>query len=196
MRHRGQRLTAFLAPALLLALLLTGCAKRPATTAVSAPAPTPPPAAPAATPSPSRAVTEPPRPAPPGGAGEQRAAVRPSPAEFAETGDLKDVHFDFDKYEIRPGDAKVLDANAVWLKSNPDQVILIEGHCDERGTNEYNIALGDRRAKATTNYLVAQGVPQNRISVISYGEERPLCTAHNEDCWAKNRRAHFLVKRR
>ena len=198
MRHRRLHLTAFLAPALLLALLLSGCAKRPATTSMATPAPTPPPAALAAPPAPARAVAEPPRPAPttPGGGGELRAAAQPSPSEFAATDALKDIHFDFDKYEIRPGDVKILDANAAWLKASQDRVILIEGHCDERGTNEYNIALGDRRARATMNYLVAQGVQQNRISTVSYGEERPICTAHSEDCWAKNRRAHFLVKRR
>jgi peptidoglycan-associated lipoprotein len=74
--------------------------------------------------------------------------------------------------------------------------VLIEGHCDERGTNEYNLALGERRAKATMNYLVGQGVQANRITIISYGKERPTCTEHSEACWAKNRRAHFLVKAR
>jgi peptidoglycan-associated lipoprotein len=108
---------------------------------------------------------------------------------------LKDIHFDFDKYDIRPGDAKVLDANAAWLKTN-NNLVLVEGHCDERGTNEYNLALGERRAKATMNYLVAQGVQANRITIISYGKERPVCTEHNEACWARNRRAHFLVKAR
>lgn len=82
------------------------------------------------------------------------------------------------------------------MKANPRSVILIEGHADERGTNEYNLALGERRAKAAMNYLVAQGVPANRITVISYGEERPLCTERTEDCWARNRRVHFLVKPR
>jgi len=116
------------------------------------------------------------------------------PREFSPTEALRDVHFDFDKYEIRPGDAQVLDGNAKWLKANPRVLILIEGHCDERGTNEYNLALGERRAKATMSYLVSQGIQANRVSLISYGKERPLCAEHNEDCWAKNRRAHFLVK--
>ena len=74
--------------------------------------------------------------------------------------------------------------------------MLIEGHCDERGTNEYNLALGERRAKATMNYLVAQGVQANRITIISYGKERPVCTEKNEACWTQNRHAHFLVKAR
>ena len=109
--------------------------------------------------------------------------------------ELKDVFFDFDKYDIRPGDGKILDANAAWLKSN-DNLVLIEGHCDERGTNEYNLALGERRAKSTMNYLVSQGIQASRITIISYGEERPVCTEKTEECWAKNRRAHFLVKPR
>ena len=125
----------------------------------------------------------------------KRPATPPRPSEFRETENLKDVFFDFDKYDIRPGDAKVLDTNAAWLKTN-NSLVLIEGHCDERGTNEYNLALGERRAKATMNYLVGQGVQANRITIISYGKERPICTEHTEACWAKNRRAHFLVKAR
>src|SRR5947208_1647334 len=120
--------------------------------------------------------------------------VRPAPREFVAIPELRDIHFDFDKYDIRPGDARTLDANAAWLKASASQLLLVEGHCDERGTNEYNVALGDRRAKAAMNYLVAQGVRANRITVISYGEERPLCTEHNEACWSQNRRAHFLVR--
>ena len=118
----------------------------------------------------------------------------PAPSEFVASPALKDIHFDFDKYDIRPGDAKILDENAKWMKANTNTLILIEGHCDERGTNEYNLALGERRAKATMNYLVSQGIAATRITVISYGEERPLCTEKNEGCWIHNRRAHFLVK--
>ncbi len=120
----------------------------------------------------------------------------PAPSEFVASPALKDIHFDFDKYDIRPGDAKILDENAKWMKANMNTLILIEGHCDERGTNEYNLALGERRAKATMNYLVSQGIAATRITVISYGEERSLCTEKNEGCWAQNRRAHFLVKSR
>jgi peptidoglycan-associated lipoprotein len=109
---------------------------------------------------------------------------------------LRDVFFEFDRYNIRPVDAKVLDRNAAWLKENQTQLVLIEGHCDERGTSEYNLALGERRAKAAMGYLVAQGIQANRITIISYGKERPSCTEHTEACWAKNRRAHFLVKAR
>jgi peptidoglycan-associated lipoprotein len=120
----------------------------------------------------------------------------PRPSEFSENSNLKDVFFDFDKYDIRADDAKTLDSNAGWLKSNANNLVLIEGHCDERGTNEYNLALGERRAKATMNYLVSQGIQANRITIISYGKERPVCNEKSEGCWQKNRRAHFLVKAR
>ncbi len=126
--------------------------------------------------------------------GARGAASAPAPREFTGTPALTDIHFDFDRYDIRPGDVTVLAENAKWMKANPNDLILIEGHCDERGTSEYNLALGERRAKATLNYLVALGVRATRITVISYGVERPLCTEHQEECWTKNRRAHFLVK--
>jgi peptidoglycan-associated lipoprotein len=132
--------------------------------------------------------------APAGAAPAPRAAA--GPKEFAVIEALKDIHFDFDKYDIWPGDAKILDENAKWMKANPNYLILIEGHCDERGTNEYNLALGERRAKATMNYLVSQGVQAGRITLISYGEERPVCAEKNDACWSKNRRAHFLVRAR
>src|SRR3990167_5602389 len=124
-----------------------GGARRPATTQASAPAPTaPPPAAttpaqPSAPPAPSMAA--PTRPAPaPAPAAAPTTTARPSPKEFTAIADLKDIHFAFDKYDIRPGDAKVLDANAAWLKSHGDYLVLVEGHCDERGTNEYNLEIG------------------------------------------------------
>jgi len=136
-----------------------------------------------------------------GGAGAGGAAATgttipslPSPKEFVESAALRDVYFDFDRYDVRAGDKGTLDENAKWLKSNQSALLLIEGHADERGTNEYNLALGERRAKATRDYLVSVGVDAGRITVISYGEERPTCTDKAEGCWAKNRRAHFLVK--
>ncbi|HEY7542182.1 MAG TPA: peptidoglycan-associated lipoprotein Pal [Methylomirabilota bacterium] len=107
---------------------------------------------------------------------------------------LKPIHFAFDSANIRPADAKTLDASAKWLAANPNQLLLIEGHCDERGTDQYNLALGDRRAKAAMNHLVAQGVAADRITIVSFGEERPLCKDHNEGCWSQNRRDMFLVK--
>jgi peptidoglycan-associated lipoprotein len=109
---------------------------------------------------------------------------------------LKDIHFDFDKSNIKPGDAKILDASAAYLKANPDELVLIEGHCDERGTSEYNLALGERRAKSAVNYLVSRGIEASRFTVISYGKERPVCTQKTESCYARNRHDHFLTKPR
>ncbi len=192
---------------LISVVVLAGCAKRPAMTAASAPAPsgaaqaTAPPATtpPAATTPPTSGSESSTTPGPSGtqppSGGTATPATRPPVSEFTANPNLKDIYFDFDKYDIRPGDAKILDSNATWLKAN-NNLVLIEGHCDERGTNEYNLALGERRAKATMNYLVSQGVQAGRITIISYGEERPICTEHNEACWAKNRRAHFLTKAR
>jgi peptidoglycan-associated lipoprotein len=183
---------------LVLGVVLTGCAKRPATTQAAAPPPT---GAAATTPGTTQAAQPSsggggttPAPAPAAPTTAAPSTARPDVKEFAANDALKDIHFDFDKYDIRPGDAKTLDGTAGWLKSNANYLVLIEGHCDERGTNEYNLALGERRAKSTMNYLVSQGVQASRITIISYGEERPLCNEHNEECWAKNRRAHFLVK--
>ena len=120
----------------------------------------------------------------------------PRPSELAANDNLKDIHFDLDRYDIQPGDARILGANATWLKAHRDDLMLIKGHCDERGTNEYNLALGEKRAKAAMNYLVAQGVQASRITIISYGKERPVCTEKTEACWAKNRRDNFLTKTR
>jgi peptidoglycan-associated lipoprotein len=177
-------------PGLILVFLMVGCAKRSAITqASSAPAPL----------GAVRPVASAPPPAKRSGIAPARSsgptsATRPTVRDFRPSSELKDIHFDFDKYEIRPEDAKILDANAEWLKANAQHLVLIEGHCDERGTEDYNLALGERRAKATMNYLVAQGVRGSRLTIISYGEERAVCTAHDETCWVQNRRAHLLVK--
>jgi peptidoglycan-associated lipoprotein len=106
---------------------------------------------------------------------------------------LKDIHFDFDKYDIRPEDAAILKESAALLKKFPNVKIQIEGHCDERGTVEYNLALGERRANKTKDYLVSLGLSVARISTISYGKERPFDPAHNEEAWSKNRRAHAII---
>jgi peptidoglycan-associated lipoprotein len=201
-QRRGSLLAVM--PLLLLTLFLVGCPKRPATPVASAPAPTgsamapapgaaPSPGAPAA---PGPSALAPAAPAPGGAAATSPPGTPPRPSEFSENTNLKDVFFDFDRYDVRAGDAKILDGNAAWLKSDANNLVLIEGHCDERGTNEYNLALGERRAKSTMNYLVSQGIQANRITIISYGKERPVCSEKNESCWQKNRRAHFLVKAR
>lgn len=113
--------------------------------------------------------------------------------EVFESKMLKMIHFDFDRYDICPIDAEILKGNAVVLNKFPTVRIQIEGHCDERGTQEYNLALGERRANSTKRYLVSLGIAADRISTISYGEEKPLDPAHNEEAWAKNRRAHFVI---
>jgi peptidoglycan-associated lipoprotein len=123
-----------------------------------------------------------------------QGAARPNPKEFAAKTDLRDIRFEFDSYEIRSEDAQVLDQNADLMKANPGWLVLIEGHADQRGTPDYNLALSERRARASMNYLVSRGVRANRISVISYGKERPMCSEASEDCWSQNRRAHFAVK--
>lgn len=103
-----------------------------------------------------------------------------------------DIYFDFDKFAIRADATSTLKEVSRWLISN-DAKIIIEGHCDERGTNEYNLGLGDRRANSTRDYLVASGVSPRKIEIVSYGEEKPQCSDRTESCWTKNRRAHFVV---
>ncbi|MDP2970490.1 MAG: peptidoglycan-associated lipoprotein Pal, partial [Deltaproteobacteria bacterium] len=113
--------------------------------------------------------------------------------EVLESKLLKDIHFDFDKYDIRSGDAEILKENAALLMKHPTLKIQIEGHCDERGTSEYNLALGERRANSAKKYLISLGMRADQISTISYGEEKPLDPGHNEEAWAKNRRDHFII---
>lgn len=107
---------------------------------------------------------------------------------------LKDVYFDFDRYDLREDARATLKANGEWLKQNPSATVQIEGHCDERGTVEYNLALGAKRAQAAKDYLTTLGIAAQRLSTISYGEELPVCTEHNEDCWQKNRHDRFVIK--
>jgi peptidoglycan-associated lipoprotein len=107
---------------------------------------------------------------------------------------LKDVHFDFDKSDVRESDKPVLVAIAAFMKAYPQANVFIDGNCDERGTVEYNLALGEHRAHAAMNYLVGLGVPAARLSTTSYGKEKPVCTESVESCWVRNRRAHFTLK--
>ncbi len=117
---------------------------------------------------------------------------KPKAASGTKVSGLNRIHFDFDKSDIKSDAKKTLDDNASWLKKNKDTKITIEGHCDERGTEEYNIALGHRRANAAKSYLVSLGIESKRMTSKSYGEEKPLETCHNESCWWKNRRAEFV----
>ncbi len=105
---------------------------------------------------------------------------------------LEPIYFDFDKFDLRPGDREILNRNIQALKENPGAKIRVEGNCDERGTVEYNLALGDKRARAAKNYLVELGVAEDRISIISYGEEKSN-RCKNDACWSKDRRADFVI---
>ena len=113
--------------------------------------------------------------------------------EIDRLGLLTDIHFDYDKFDLREGDRQLLSRNAETLKRFDFIKITSEGHCDERGSVEYNLALGERRAKAAFDYLVSLGVAATRMKTVSYGKEVPVCQESNEDCWARNRRDHFAV---
>jgi peptidoglycan-associated lipoprotein len=119
--------------------------------------------------------------------------VAAAPAAPAPIVALNDINFDFDKYNIRSGDAEILKGNAEWFKANPGKKMRVEGNCDERGTVEYNLALGQKRADAAKAYIVNLGVDGKALETVSYGKERPVDPGHNEAAWAKNRRAHFLA---
>jgi peptidoglycan-associated lipoprotein len=122
-----------------------------------------------------------------------RTTVSNEPLSETFAKNVKTILFDYDKSDIRPDQVSILQSNAAWLKANQGARFTIEGHCDERGSEEYNLALGDRRANTVKEFLVAQGVAANRIMTVSYGEERPVCREATEDCFAKNRRAAFTL---
>jgi peptidoglycan-associated lipoprotein len=112
----------------------------------------------------------------------------------AGTGSLEDVNFDFDRYDVQPDAREILKKHVAWLKANPRVSVEIEGHCDERGTTEYNLALGAKRADGVKRYVIDLGIPPSRLETVSYGKELPICKESNENCWAKNRRVHFVVR--
>lgn len=130
-------------------------------------------------------VTSPPAPPP--------VAAAPSDEELFNQ-NIKDAFFDYDKSDIRPDAQQALMADAAFLQQHPNVHFTIEGHCDERGSTEYNLGLGDRRASAARDFLVQQGVSASRIRTISYGKEKPFCSDHNEQCWQQNRRGHFVYQ--
>lgn len=117
----------------------------------------------------------------------------PQISDVNDQGPLTDVNYGFDSYALDATAKSILARNAEWLKANPTAKVQVEGHCDERGTNEYNMVLGSNRAKASHDYLRGLGIETSRMSTVSYGEELPLDPRHTEDAWAKNRRAHFNV---
>lgn len=132
-------------------------------------------------------------PIPPTKITEGKVFVAPSEISEELARIFQNIHFDFDKYDIRPDARPILNAIGKYLLENPKVEILIEGHCDERGTREYNLVLGEQRALSTRRYLVSLGVSPKRLHTVSYGEDKPLDPASNEEAWAKNRRAEFKI---
>ena len=201
-----------------LAMLLSGCPKRADVAKGEAQQPGAQPQAAATSPSPSRGATQPgdaSRPHTSMVTPKEEVVTSPSQAQLqeppakgapsaaapgmrttAEGGPLKDIFFDFDKSDIRDDAKGNLSEDAQWLRANPKAQITIEGHCDERGTAEYNLGLGERRAKAAKDYLIAAGIDAKRIKMISYGKERPFVLGHDESAWKWNRRSHFVVRER
>ena len=189
MQFRSSTRILFMVGLLVGSLALFGCPKRPEVmqAAPSAPGPV---AAPAPAPAPEVRVTPPPPAPAPAPAPAAPAPAAPAPAASP----LKDAFFDFDKSNIKDDQKAALNDDVTWLKANTSAKVLIEGHCDERGTVEYNLALGERRAKAAKDYLIAAGIAADRISIISYGKERPFVLGHDESAWKWNRRAHFVLQ--
>ncbi len=130
---------------------------------------------------------------PSGSSGRQLEEMRAEQAASAAAG-LRDVFFSYDSWTISEDGRQALSRDADWMKSNLSAAIKVEGHCDERGTSAYNLVLGEKRAKAVRNYLVELGVSANRLSVVSYGKERPFCGEHAESCYQQNRRGHLVVR--
>ncbi|RPI77369.1 MAG: peptidoglycan-associated lipoprotein Pal [Desulfobacteraceae bacterium] len=172
-----------------------GCAKKQVTQETNpTPAQTSTPA-PGSTTQPGATSTPGSAPAPASGTTSTPTQAPAQTIKTADVFDLSTIYFDYDQSDLKAETLKNLEKKAEWLKKNPSAVVGIEGHCDERGTNEYNLALGDSRANAAKSYLRSLGIPAEKIHTISYGEERPADAGHSEAAWAKNRRAEFyLVK--
>ena len=136
-----------------------------------------------------------------GGQGQDQGQWNPGDSQesrlqsFHASSELKDIHFKFDRYDLDDNSREILKQNAEFLKNNPNVHVEVQGHCDERGTNNYNIALGERRAHSTKKFLESQGVDSRNLHIISYGEEKPFCFESGETCWYQNRRAHFMVSK-
>ncbi len=186
MRSRTPVLAAIALVALVAVLGACKKAEEPVTT----PVPPPPAPAPAVPPEATREVTE----SFPSQEVASEPVTEPSVDEWNRRGVLRTVYFGYDQSDLTDETRAVLQANAAWLKDNAKRSIRIEGHCDERGTVEYNLALGQRRAAAAKDYLVSLGVPAERIRTVSYGKERPADPGRSEDAWARNRRAEFYVE--
>lgn len=126
--------------------------------------------------------------------GSLPSSLSPTPSAASSSNALGDIFFEFDQFQLRRDAMPVLDANAGWLRANGSKTVLIEGHCDERGTLAYNLVLGEKRARAAKKYLQDSGVPVSQLQIISYGETKPFCKQQNESCYQQNRRAHFVTQ--
>ena len=167
------------------------CAKK---VPAPAPAPPPPPVAAAPVTPPPPPPPPPPRPVPaPAPLTEEELFARKSLDQLNAERPLTDVFFDLDKSDIREGDRAALQRDSDWMKRWTSTVVTVEGHADSRGSAEYNLALGGRRAASVKDYLVSLGVPANRVTVVSKGKEQPFCNEETESCWQQNRRGHFIV---
>ena len=171
---------------LAFALAVSGCSTKMATEQDFGPRTDP-----KATVAPTTDVTQQPRPL----GVESQPVQSDAVADLQTVAGLKRVHFGYNLFTLDEAGQATLEQNAAYLRKNPGQKVVIEGHCDERGSDEYNLALGERRAMTARNYLVSLGIDAGRLSVISYGEERPLVAATSEEGWAQNRRAEFKVAR-
>ncbi len=186
MKRRVTTLTLTALLGLLVLPFAAACKKKPPTTAQDARPPVTAAKPPAETP-----VAPPPKAAPPT---DEVVDISVLDIEtLNKKGYLSDAFFDYDQSDLREDARTVLAADAQWLKKHPSVQVLIEGHCDERGTAAYNLALGDRRANAAKEYLISLGIDASRLRTVSYGKERPFCTESNETCWQKNRRAHLVI---
>jgi peptidoglycan-associated lipoprotein len=171
-------------------VVIGGCKKNPPQVAA---APPPPPAAPAAPPPPPAPPAPAPAPAPPKPLTEDELFAKKTLDQLNAERPLGDVLFDLDQSEIRADGRKVLQTNADWMKRWTGTQVMLEGHADSRGSSEYNLALGTRRANSVRDYLVSLGIPTTRVTVVSKGKEAPVCTEENEACWQQNRRGHFVI---
>jgi peptidoglycan-associated lipoprotein len=188
--HRARRLIGTIALTAALAVAVAGCHKK-----VPAPAPAPPPPPPTAPPTPP-SPPPPPAPAPapaPRPLSEEEIFARKSVAQLNDEKPLDDVFFDLDKSTVREDAKPSLQKDADWMKKWGSVVVTLEGHCDPRGSSEYNLGLGNRRATAVKDYLVNLGVPAGRVNVVSKGKEQPWCHDENEGCWQQDRRGHFVI---
>ena len=186
-----RRLASVLGLSLVLAVAAAGCHKKVPPPAPAAPPP-PPPAAPVTPPPPPPPPAPAPAP-PPRPLTEEEIFARKSLADLNAERPLDDVLFDLDKSEIRDDAKPRLQKDADWMKKWTSTQVSVEGHCDSRGSAEYNLALGSRRANAVKEYLTNLGVPASRLTVVSKGKEQPLCSEEGESCWQQNRRGHFVI---